>query len=226
MYSGGQSRSNHRLHAQVARLALAARAGAKKPATGPLRLAYLPSEDEGAELFFSRAMRRYRSAGFERFFMLELDTTPTTAEVALALSCDAIYLAGGNTYTFLDRLRRTGMLAHLAAHARSGGVLAGLSAGAILMSPTIGLAGVPRFDADENEIGLRDLRAMGLVDFEFSPHDTAHPARSRELLEYCAKVRRPVFSVADGGGLVLEGDRLGLHGRVKLYSRGECWRLN
>lgn len=54
MYSGGQSRSNHRLHAQVARLALAARAGAKKPATGPLRLAYLPSEDEGAELFFAR----------------------------------------------------------------------------------------------------------------------------------------------------------------------------
>jgi len=171
-------------------------------------------------------MRRYRAVGIEQFFMLELDSTPTVAEVAMALSCDVIYLAGGNTYTFLDRLRRSGMLEHLRDFVHGGGVLAGLSAGAILMTPTIGLAGVPRFDADENEVGLTDLRALNLVDFEFSPHDTAHPKRKAQLLEYSRKIRRPVFSVPDGGGLVVDGDRLAIYGSVKLYHRGQCWRFS
>jgi dipeptidase E len=231
LYSGGQSKSNHRLHAEVVRLALAGRMRASSSKTlksGPLRLAYIPYMADGASPFFERAMRRYRAVGIEQFYVLEPDHRPTRAELATLLSSDVIYLAGGNTYTFLHHLRRSGLLEPLQTFARRGGVLAGLSAGAILMTPTIGLAGVPRYDADDNEIGLsgkRELAALGLVEFEFSPHDTADPRRKRELLAYSSQIKRPVFSVADGGGLVVEGDRLGLYGQVRVFSRGECWRL-
>jgi len=223
-YSGGQSRTNHRLHAEVVRLALLSRKKRKKRA-GPLKMTYIPFEADGSATYFARAMRRYRAAGVERFFMLEPDHKPTRGELAVLLSSDVVYLAGGNTYKFLHLLRKSGFIPHLRRFARAGGVIAGLSAGGILMTANIGLAGVPRFDADENEVGLTDLRALGLVDFEFSPHDTAHPKRKTELLEYSRQNRRPVFSVPDGGGLVVEGDRLGIYGRIKLYHRGRLWKL-
>jgi dipeptidase E len=226
LYSGGQSKSNHRLHLEVVRLAWQQRLRrGPRAEAGPLKLAYIPFEADGSTRYFARAMRRYRAAGIERFFTLEPDHKPTGDELAVLLSCDVIYLAGGNTYVFLEKLRQAGLLAHLRRFARNGGVLAGLSAGAILMTPSIGLAGIPRYDADSNEPGLTDLRALGLVDFEFSPHDTADARRRRELSAYSSLIRRPVFSVQDGGGIVVEGDRLGLFGRVRVFSRGECWRL-
>lgn len=39
----------------------------------------------------------------------------------------------------------------------------------ILTTPTIEIAGYGE-DADENEVGLNDMKALGLVDFEFAPH--------------------------------------------------------
>ncbi len=228
LYSGGQSKSNHRLHLEVVRLAWQQRLrqSPRSVERGPLKLAYIPFEADGSSRFFARAMRRYRAAGIERFFMLEPDHKPSRDELKMLLSCDVIYLAGGNTYVFLEKLRHSGLLPQLRRFALRGGVLAGLSAGAILMTPSIGLAGIPRYDADSNDPGLTDLRALGLVGFEFSPHDTADARRRRELLAYSSKIGKPVFSVRDGGGLVVEGDRLGFYGRVLLYSRGECWRLS
>ncbi len=230
LYSGGQTQANHRLHAEVARLALVRRADSSKALkSGPLRLTYIPYMADGASPFFERAVRRYRSVGIEQFYVLEPDHRPSRAELATLLSSDVIYLAGGNTYTFLHHLRQSGLIKPLQSFARRGGVLAGLSAGALLMTPSIGLAGVPRYDADDNEPGLkgvRELAALGLVEFEFSPHDTHDSRRKRELLAYSAQIKRPVFSVEDGGGIVVESDRLGLYGRVRIFSRGQCWRLN
>ena len=232
LYSGGQSKSNHLLHSEVVRLALLERKRRQKLqrhntlGRGPLRMTYIPFEADGSNRFFNRAMRRYRAAGIERFFLLEPDFPPTAAELAILLSSDVIYLAGGNTFTFLHHLRRSGLLSRLREFAMSGGVLAGLSAGAILMTPHIGLASVPKFDADENEVRLRDWSALDLVPFEFSPHDTSSGRRQKELLAYSKRLRHPLFAVADGGGLVVQGERLGLFGSARLYSRGNCWKLS
>ena len=171
LYSGGQSKSNHALHSEVVRLARQyqreRRAKSRKTKDSePLTLTYIPYMAEGATRYFSRAMRRYRAFGIERFFILNPDERPTSDEIDILMKSDVIYLAGGNTYTFLHLLRRSGLLPHLKAFAKSGGVLAGLSAGAILLTPSIGLAGIPQYDPDENEVGLRSahqLKALGLV---------------------------------------------------------------
>lgn len=225
LYSGGQSKSNHRLHSEVVRLALLERHRRRSLDDGPLRMTYIPFESDGSSPYLNRAMRRYRAAGIERFFMLEPDFPPTPAELAILLSSDVIYLAGGNTFTFLHHLRKSGLIAPLRDFALSGGVLAGLSAGAILMTPQIGLAAIPRFDADENEVRLKDWSALGLVPFEFSPHDTRSPQRQKELLAYSKRRTHPLFAVADGGGLVVQGERLGLYGSARLFFRGHCWKL-
>lgn len=60
-----------------------------------------------------------------------------------------VYLSGGNTFHYPLHLRRSGLIHALRDFADRGGVLAGLSAGAILATPHIGLAAHPDFDRDE-----------------------------------------------------------------------------
>ncbi len=197
-YSGGQSPANHKLHQNVYRLAR------KKKKKGPLLITYIPFCADGAAPFFHRFCRRFRSNGFERFYTVSFDTNPLREEIDVALRSDVIYLAGGNTFYFLKHLRKSGVEPLLAAFARRGGVLAGLSAGGLILSPTIKSAGDPLLDPDENEVGLKNLNALGLVDFEFAPHFEFTPRSYHAHLSYSKKTKHPVMAVPDGSGLVVE----------------------
>ena len=64
-------------------------------------------------------------------------------------------------------LEKTGLLKELKAWVRNGGVLTGVSAGAIIMTKNIETAAFPSFDCDENEDNVKNLAGLQLVDFEF-----------------------------------------------------------
>ncbi len=220
LYSGGQSRSNHRLHRAVVDLARARRRGRRT-----LQLTYIPFCADSSSVFFLRAMRRYRAHGVERFFCLHADEPHSRDEVRMALESDIIYLAGGNTFYFLKHLRESGLLEKIRDFAHQGGVLAGLSAGGLIMSPTIASAGEPSLNPDENEVGLRDLRGMNLFPFEFSPHFERSKAEIRAHLDYSRKTRHPVYAAADGGGMVLNGETWSVYGEAVLFQKGVMIRL-
>lgn len=219
LYSGGQQHSNHRLHAEVVRLCTDGKRQSRRPSRR-LRMTYMPFCLDGAAPFYARFRRRYQAHGVTDFEMLAADAPVDPATFRRVLAGDAIYLAGGNTYYFLHHLRRAGLLEPLRNFARQGGVLAGLSAGALILTPDIGLAGVPSFDADENEVRLRDLRALGLTRFEFSPHYARSAKRDQELMKYSLRSRHPVIASADGGGVVVNGDSLEIHGTARIFERG------
>jgi len=226
LYSGGQKRSNHILHREVVRLAFNYRESLtpiqkRKRASQPLSLTYIPFMADGSAPYFQRAMRRYRAVGIERFFILEPDHLPSREELQTLLQSDVIYLAGGNTYTFLHLLRKSKLISPLRKYALQGGVLAGLSAGALILTSSIGLAGVPSYDADENELKLQtpaELEGLGLLPFEFSPHDTLAVRRTLELTEYCSRFRTPIFAATDGSGLVIDEKRIFSMGQVRYFS--------
>lgn len=225
LYSGGQERRNALIHEDLIELALASR---RRRPRGGVRMTYVPVSEEGSLAFFRRFERRYRSFGGTDFECLPVDvprpaSSPSAEKVLLG--SDVVYLSGGNTYYFLHHLRRAGLLPVLRRFVERGGVLAGLSAGAILMTPHIGLAGYPPFDRDENEVGLRNEKSLGLVGFEFFPH-FRNSARMREALgAYTRRSSRPVYACRDGSGLVIEGDRLTAHGDVYLFDRGQVRKI-
>lgn len=225
LYSGGQVRRNARLHKALLELAL------RGPARGRrrVRMTYVPFTVEGAEPFFRRFERRYRAFGGAHFRCVPADLPelarpgPARHRAAQALlESDVVYLAGGNTFYFLAHLRRSGLLPVLQRFAARGGVLAGMSAGAHLLTPHIRLAGYPPFDCDVNEIGLprRELGALDLVDFEFFPHYRHSPRYRRALADYARREARPLFACRDGSGLVVEGDRVIPVGDVWIFDRG------
>ncbi len=216
LYSGGQDPRNALIHESL--LALSPDA----------RMTYVPVWAERAGMYFERFRRRYRRFGARDFDCLIVDGpgAPGPAEARRRLlASDIVYLAGGNTFYYLKHLRRSGLLPILRRFAARGGVLAGLSAGALILTPHIGLAGYPSFDRDENDVGLRNLRGLSLVRFEFFPH-YRRSRRMREALEsYSQQSRLPVYACPDGSGLVIEDDRFTAHGDVFLFHRGQMLKI-
>ena len=214
-YSGGQDKRNAILHE-----ALAALAGRKS-----LSLTYLPYSHENREYFFRRIQKRYRRFGFKKFRCFSADTDFLKREMREALKSDVIYLAGGNTFYFLKHLRESGLLKELHKFARRGGVIAGLSAGAIIMTPHIFLAGYPTHEGDPNEISLKNLRGMGLVNFEFLPHYSKSKKTNEALLKYSKRTSRAIYACPDGSGIVVDGTEVRLIGEVFVFFKGQRLRL-
>lgn len=226
LYSGGQDRRNALIHERLLELALRGPSGRRR---GGVRMTYVPVTSRGAGIYFRRFERRYRAFGGTHFKCVpaDLPALETDPRVQRQMErdireSDVVYLAGGNTFYFLEHLRRSGMLQAIQRYAARGGVVAGLSAGAHLMTPTIALAGYPPFDRDENEVGLsaRSFGAIDVVGFEFFPH-YRHSRRYREALsEWSLRSRWPLYACRDGSGIVVEGDRFTAHGDVWLFDRG------
>lgn len=221
LYSGGQHASNHKLHKIVVKLARQQKAVKKTGLKSKLKMTYIPFCSEGSEVFFSRIMRRYRAHGVEQFFCLNVDVPTAAAEIKEALSSDIIYLAGGNTFYFLKYLRKAGMLKKLAEFAKRGGVLAGLSAGGLIMSPTVRLAADEGLGPDENEVNLKNFKGMGLFKFEFSPHFEPTRKQTNAHLAYSQTTRFPVYAVEDGSGIVIDGKKITVVGNATLFRFGK-----
>jgi dipeptidase E len=217
LYSGGQNKENDVLHASLSHLCGAA--------SRKRKFTYIPFCADNSNLFFKRITRRYKRFGFNEFQCLPVDTPFSARDLKQALKSDVIYLAGGNTFYLLNHLKKSGMMPELKKFVKSGGVLAGLSAGALIMTPTIKLAEIPKFEADDNDVGLKDLRGLGLTSFEFFPHYSPYKNRDLILTRYSKKTKFPIYASSDGGGIVIDGDQFAVHGKVTLFYQGDKIRL-
>ncbi len=227
LYSGGQERRNALIHESL--LALALRRPGKR-GKEHIRMTYVAFTADGAKTFYRRFERRYLAFGGTHFHCISADdpalSRPGEARRRanqILMSSDVVYLSGGNTFHYLMHLRRSGLLGTLRRYADRGGVLAGLSAGALLVTPNIGLAAYPEFDRDENDVALPESRwgALDLVDFEFFPHFRRSRRYRDALMKYSKRARFPLYACSDGSGIVVEGDRFTAHGDVWLFDRGQ-----
>jgi dipeptidase E len=232
LYSGGQERRNGQIHESLLDLALRRQAPHRRRG---VHMTYIPYTEEGAKPFYQRFVRRYRSFGAASFECVAPDRPELLtdrrarrrAERAIVDS-DIVYLSGGNTFHFLYHLRRSGLLDALTHFAARGRIVAGLSAGGILMTPHIGLAGYPPFDRDENavELSKRQERALNLVDFEFFPHYRQSTRYREALRSYSRRTGTPLYACRDGSGIVIEGDCFTAHGEVWLFDRGQVLKIS
>ena len=212
LYSGGQVPSNRLIHHALFEL------------VSPKRnksMTYIPFCHDRSTLFYKRAIKRYQGVGFERFHCLPVDAPFSQKDLKKALGSDVIYLAGGNTFYFLKYLRKSGLIPQLQQFVEKGGVLAGLSAGAIILTPHIGTAGPSLPEPDDNDVKLKNRRALGLVRFEFYPHYTSTPQTNHAILQYSRNTKFPLLACPDGSGITINGNRMTFIGKVGIFSRGK-----
>ena len=215
LYSGGFERENLLLDAQTIKLT-----GKENPS-----ITYIPSCSYDSEVDFNEFIKHYRVLGLSRFIHFPIDVDYDETIKKEAFTSDIIHLSGGNTYYFLKHLRKKGMLKELKRFVKRGGVLTGLSAGAIIMTPTIDTAGFPYFDKDENEENLKNLKGMNLVDFEFFPHYKNSKRYDSELLEHSKKMDRPIYACPDGSGIVIKKESVKFQGKCFCFFKGKKLKI-
>lgn len=217
LYSGGNVPGNLRIHKALSELK------GKKVRS----LTYVPSSHENGLYYFNRIKKRYRKVGINKFVYFATDAHFVKREMRRALKSDVIYLAGGNTFYFLKHLKESGLFEALKKFVRRGGVLAGLSAGAIIMTPHIELAGYPKHEGDLNEVRLKNLKSLNLVDFEILPHYTASSKTVRAMLKYSRQNRgKTIFACPDGSGIIVNDSEIRLYGPVTIYLNGRLSKIS
>lgn len=177
------------------------------------RIGYLPSSPDPERSWFQAQSAYYTRLGFSlSYFGLEEEFDPS--HLGDLLACHAIHMTGGNTFQFLYWLRERGMLPVLQDYSAAGGVLIGVSAGAILMTPEIGTS---LLCGDVPYRGIDGGPALNLVDFAFAPH---FDGSREDVKKFSHTFPGPVYAVKDGGGIIVEGDQIEAIGPVEVCHRG------
>ena len=169
-------------------------------------VAYLASEPDQHRQYFARTVNFYESIGVTNITYLDLENDYDDAVVSAQLSAASIiHLSGGDTYRFLYWLKARGLDAVLRDLAQSGTAIVGVSAGALIMTPTIDSA---TLCGDINRIGLMDCTALGLVAFLFSPHATKGIAEQHRAMTLLTDQNNNIVLCADSDALMINGNHV------------------
>lgn len=209
-YSGGDAKSNLGLDRNFVELI-----GKKNPV-----VTFIPSSSYLSEQEFKVFIKHYSKFKISRYIHFPVDLPFDDVLFKEVLKSDAIHLAGGNTFYFLQSLRKAKLVKHLREFAYNGGVLSGLSAGAIIMTENIDLAGYPEFDRDENSVLLKNLSSLNLVNFAFFPHFKNSPRYDSAFKKYSKLKNKTIYACPDGSGIVINNDELKFVGKSYIYSEG------
>ncbi|HQX15809.1 MAG TPA: Type 1 glutamine amidotransferase-like domain-containing protein [Anaerolineales bacterium] len=187
--------------------------GKQRPIIG-----YIPSSTDAERTWYKQQQAYYKSldADLSVYFELEIEYEPDKAKNLF--TCDAIHLSGGSTYNFLYWLRKRGLISLLHDYVANGGVLIGVSAGAILMTPEISTTHICGEEPSHN---LTDLSALNFVDFAFLPHINRIEDVENKLIEYSITQSGKIFGCPDGDGIIVNGNGIQCVGDLILAENGK-----
>jgi dipeptidase E len=172
---------------------------------------FIPSSADPERKYYNDRKAFYTQLGMNLAVYFELDIEWQPDRLKSLLGCDAIHLSGGNTYYFLMWLRKRKMMEVLREYVAKGGVLVGVSAGAILMTPDITTSSLC---GDELVPGETDFKGLGLVDFAFVPHYGYGSFTLDDVKKYARKKQTVVYAARDTGAIIVNDNKVKCIGDV------------
>jgi len=176
------------------------------------KVAYISSEPQDSDrLYYKSTIVDYSVISSDiQVDYFDLSENFSDDVLAGLLDYGTIYLSGGNTYSFMDSARKRNINSILKKHLENGGLLIGASAGAIMMTPSIDLAGYE----DENIVGLTDTKGFGFVSFEFQPHFTGEQGEMNFISKYRGRKGTKIYTCVDGSGIFYSQGEIKIFGDV------------
>lgn len=135
------------------------------------RVAYMPSDGADVKQKYIDEWREFVTERGATFVVVDnsVEEGVVSVEAKKIRDANVLIISGGNTFTLLRNLRRSGLDGVVKEFAEKDEfILAGFSAGAIVLTPTIAIAGIKGYDT--NDVGITDLTGLGLLDFEVFAH--------------------------------------------------------
>jgi len=142
-------------------------------------VAIITTAAEGKEnnKYSQLAKKQFESLGFASVDFIDLETQP---EKDLS-SYGIIYVCGGNTFKLLKSARKANFKLSIEKLLERNGIYIGVSAGSIIVGPSIEIAG--EIAADKNEIGLEDLTGFGITNLIVLPHYSSEVEEETKAFE-------------------------------------------
>ena len=168
---------------------------------------YLASEHEPDRQYFLQTQAFYTQFNGQMNCYVDLQQGYSDEKFNALCQSDVIHLAGGDTFGFLADLKRCDKLSQLQAFARKGGVIVGVSAGAMLLTPSIVTASLC---GDENNAELDDFSALTLLPYQFVPHANFSQngvdlcVAASGICEHDDLVRYPLILCSDDDAIVYQ----------------------
>ncbi len=176
-------------------------------------IGYIPSVADPPRKYYKERQAYYSRMGMDLQVYFELDNEYQPNLLESLLSCDAIHLSGGNTYYFLYWLHKRKMIEPIRKYVEQGGVLVGVSAGSILMSPDISIC--PLYINEPIEFKTI-YSSLNLVNFAFAPHYRTEKFSTTisALQQYSLEHQIVVYACQDSGGIVVREENVTCIGDV------------
>jgi peptidase E len=160
-------------------------------------VAFIPTASRTEEeLFYVRKSKQeLLDMGIKKIVEFDLENKPSSDPLS---GFDIVYVCGGNTYYLLKKIRNSGFDVALN---NFNGLYVGVSAGSIVVGPSIEIAG----PWDENDISLEDESGMNIIDFAVSPH---YQRKDKEIIaEIKSKVDYEILELTDNQAIFCENGK-------------------
>ena len=109
------------------------------------------------------AKKQFLDAGFKDVEFVDLEAQSISSD-----KYNVIYVCGGNTFKLLKFAKEKSFSKNIKQLLDRDGFYIGVSAGSIIMSPSIDIAN--EIEPDSNDVSLTDLNSFGIVPFHVMPH--------------------------------------------------------
>lgn len=177
------------------------------------RVGYIPSESDLKRRYFDKICERYQGIGITDVIYFDLGQEFNKENIPDLMSCDLVHLSGGDPENFLALVKQRSFTEHLKTFLKKGGVLTGISAGAMILTPSLGL-----LDVDSRKsLTSKPKPALKMVDFEFYPHFKEDDSTTRALANYARIRKTRVYACDDDGGIVVRQGEVTTLGRVSCF---------
>ena len=168
------------------------------------RLLFLPVAMDGIEMGYHECLEWLESV----FTPHGISNITMCTELDQCLKRDlgfyhGVYIGGGNTFRLLHLMRSTGFDQALLRFARTGGVVYGGSAGAIILGREIGTAA----HMDANRTGLANLEGFNLLQ-GYAVWCHYQPEDDERIRGYVQRTGYPVMALRETSGVCLENNQL------------------
>jgi len=115
-----------------------------------------------------------------------------------------MYVCGGNTFYLLAKVREHGFDHVIKRFVEEGNVYVGVSAGSVLVCPTIEIAS----PWDDNDVGLIDFTGVNLIDSVLSPH---YKEEEKEMIDRLrSKLPYKIITLTDNQALRVKGNEIAI----------------
>ncbi len=190
------------------------------------RLCYIPAEKLDSKDEIKCAKKDFKKHIKGLIFETAILEDETSKEIKEKIrKADIVFLGGGNTFHFFDNIKKRGLKSALSAHLKTGKLIVGLSAGGIVLTPSLMMACYPSKDADGCHDKREDLRGLNFLPFEVCPHYKSSKHMNKELLVYSSLHNPPLYGVKDGDFIAVGDAGVYFSSRTSLFFHGEKVRF-